>query len=176
MNVQRIQAAIEMMKHVERLDMNSWQGNMSYRIAQTIEELHRCGNNACFAGYLAISEEFKQAGGRVCPFSGQPEFGHTNNATHSIIEYFDLEHNSDTRRAIQSIIFREFADPSGQLACDDFGQTFCYPESYIVPFNDVEPHHVIEKLEALLRGEYFGFVDYTHASGRVTRLRHTFKI
>lgn len=184
MNVQRIQAAIEMMKVAKSLDMCRWQdftssGNDS--VSKSIEELHRCGNTACFAGYLAISEEFKAAGGRVCEESGSPMIDEHDTPTSAIAHYFELgstECNSVPCNAVQSIIYSEFIAP----ICFGFTKSG-FPKdisSYPVKFEEVTPDMVIDKLEALLRGEYYGYEyieDETDSClVHIGKTRHTFKI
>lgn len=184
MNVQRIQAAIEMMKIAKGLDMCSWQdftssGNDS--VSKSIEELHRCGNTACFAGYLAISEEFKAAGGRVCEESGSPMIGEHDTPTSTIAHYFELgstEWDGVPCKVVQSIIYSEFTAP----ICFGFTKNGFSKDisSYPVKFEEVTPDMVIDKLEALLRGEYYGY-EYIEDEtdpylAHIDKTRHTFKI
>lgn len=63
MNKERIQYAISIMEQAKNLYMNSWQS--AFKPVATINELHFCGNTACFAGYLALSPLFKEVGGAV---------------------------------------------------------------------------------------------------------------
>lgn len=67
MNIENIDKAIAVMKraqeHQENFDMVRFQRAMrkeggTETWAQTEEELHKCGNTACFAGYLALSQEW----------------------------------------------------------------------------------------------------------------------
>lgn len=67
MNIERLNYAIEIMRQAQNLDMIHWQ---SGERVNSIEELHTCGNTACFAGYLAISPEWD---GEVTPV-GQPYY------------------------------------------------------------------------------------------------------
>ncbi len=58
--------------------MLRWQSTASHpsslkHCARTEEELHACGNKACFAGYFAISPEWREAGGRNTS-AGEPWF------------------------------------------------------------------------------------------------------
>jgi len=133
MNCERIQAAITMMKRAipRYFDMTHWQiephGHI-IQIAQTESELHACGSTACFAGHLALSPEFKKAGGSVCP-AGSPIFNGFN-GSFAVAEYFDIPYE----------LARDLTLPDR-----DF---------YPVDFEDVKPEHVIEKLETLLNGYY----------------------
>ena len=133
MNRERIQDAITMMKDVthRHFNMTGWQNkDHSYvsRIAQTESELHACGNTACFAGHLALSPEFQDAGGLVSE-TGAPIFNDLLEAS-AVAEYFDIPH---------------------ELAGD---LTLPNRDFYPVKFRDVEPEHVIEKLEMILDGYY----------------------
>lgn len=69
-NIANIDTAIAIMKRAakhNRIDMRSWQTrqNRNSNIATTEAELHACGNTACFAGYVAVSPEWKAAGGTI---------------------------------------------------------------------------------------------------------------
>jgi len=64
MNEKNVKSAIEIMRGAKNLKMTDWQQHPGHtHAALTIKDLHKCGNTACFAGYVAISEEFKAAGG-----------------------------------------------------------------------------------------------------------------
>ena len=129
---ERIQNAIAMMKRVthRHFDMANWQnephGHIK-RIAQTESELHGCGNTACFAGHLALSPEFKKAGGSVSKLGG-PVFNGVR-FVEAVAEYFGITY-----------------ELAGDLTLS--GQDF-----YPVRFEDVKPEHVIEKLEMILSHE-----------------------
>ena len=133
MNRERIQYAVSMMKRVTHryFDMTNWQnephGHIK-RIAQTESELHGCGNTACFAGHLALSPEFKDAGGLLYG-TGAPKFNNFS-GSFAIAEYFDITY-----------------ELAGNLTLPD-------RHFYPVDFEDVKPEHVIEKLEMILDGYY----------------------
>ena len=133
MHHERIQDAITMMKDVthRHFNMTGWQSkDHSYvsRIVQTESELHACGNTACFAGHLALSPEFQDAGGSVSKI-GAPMFNGVRYAE-AVAEYFDIPYELAGNLTL----------PGG-----DF---------YPVKFRDVKPEHVIEKLEMILDGYY----------------------
>ena len=130
MNRERIQSAIAMMKRVTHryFDMTNWQNELYghiKQIAQTESELHTCGNTACFAGHLALSPEFQDAGGLVSK-TGAPMFNGVRYAE-AVAEYFGITYELAGNLTL----------PGG-----DF---------YPVKFRDVKPEHVIEKLEIILR-------------------------
>jgi len=130
---ERIQNAIAMMKRVthRHFDMANWQNEPHghiIQIAQTESELHGCGNTACFAGHLALSPEFKDAGGLVSKI-GAPIFNGVR-FVEAVAEYFGITY---------------------ELAAD---LTLPDRNFYPVDFEDVKPEHVIEKLEMILNGYY----------------------
>lgn len=95
MRLDRLEQAIAVMKRAGKVDMGSWQG-CGAGIQRTEAELHTCGNTACFAGWLAVSPEFQEAGGKVGPVSGTPTFkGETG--TQAVIEWLEAvdEQSSD---------------------------------------------------------------------------------
>ena len=129
MNRERIQSAIAMMKRVTRryFDMTNWQNELYghvKQIAQTESELHSCGNTACFAGHLALSPEFQDAGGLVSKI-GAPIFNGVR-FVEAVAEYFGITY---------------------ELAKD---LTLPNRDFYPVRFEDVKPKHVIEKLTKLV--------------------------
>lgn len=69
MNIERLNQAINIMKRAGKVDMTDWQ---SGEIVETESEIHSCGTAACFAGWVAVSPEFKEAGGVTHPVSGAP--------------------------------------------------------------------------------------------------------
>ena len=69
-NSGRLKTLIDVMQRVvdknKPFDMQTWQDmDDVLQKASTEEELHTCGTTACIAGYLAVSPEFKKAGGKV---------------------------------------------------------------------------------------------------------------
>jgi len=133
MNCERIQAAIAMMERAipRYFDMTNWQDEQPghiKQIAQTESELHTCGNTACFAGHLALSPEFQDAGGLVSKI-GAPIFNGVR-FVEAVAEYFDIPY-----------------ELAGDLTLPD-------RDFYPVRFEDVKPEHVIEKLEMILDGYY----------------------
>ena len=133
MNRERIQSAIAMMKRVTHryFDMTNWQNEPHghiIQIAQTESKLHTCGNTACFAGHLALSPEFQDAGGLVSKI-GAPIFNGVR-FVEAVAEYFGITY---------------------ELAAD---LTLPDRNFYPVDFEDVKPEHVIEKLEMILDGYY----------------------
>lgn len=136
MNKQRIQQCIEMMRDARSLDMGMFQYE-TFALAESIDELHSCGNTACFAGYLALSEPFKAAGGQS--FHGEPVILHKGeklSAEDAVAYYLDID-----RELAEAIVY---------------GDSDEYDELYPVRFKEVKPKHVIGVLQGILDGEYGG--------------------
>lgn len=89
-NKERLEQAINIMKRAGAVDMSFWQGEAFEGCATTESELHSCGNSACFAGWVAVSPEFQEAGGAHLPNSGAPIFdGYTG--YYAIAEWLGAE-------------------------------------------------------------------------------------
>lgn len=135
-NIENVKLAIQVMERATNLDMRSWQADSRnpYLTAPimvcTINDLHTCGNTACFAGYLAISGI---PGWRITAFQ-KPEYkGHI---CESAVKNF-LEISKDLAYALVY----------GEYTIGD------WDSFYPVPFKDITPQHVIEKLNLILTGE-----------------------
>ncbi len=151
MNVENINKAIAIMERVPqgRLRMTAWQcGDHGWDTlpVRTEEELHACGNKACFAGYVAISPEWKADGGEVCA-NGAPviltkEYPpppiRVLTGTHAIAYWLDI--SRDLAAALVT----------GHLT--EIGRTDPYSHSYKKRWADVEPADVIEKLLSIKEG------------------------
>lgn len=72
MNKERLELAINVMKRAGKVDMRTWQ---SGKVKSSESRIHACGTAACFAGWLAISPEFRNSGGWMSPLSGAPAYG-----------------------------------------------------------------------------------------------------
>lgn len=72
-NLERLNQAIAIMGRAGKVRMGTWQGVNALECATGEDELHQCGNSACFAGWVAVSPEFQAVGGRV-GISGWPCF------------------------------------------------------------------------------------------------------
>lgn len=70
-NLERLEQAIAIMRRAGIVKMSDWQSGEPLK---TESEIHTCGTAACFAGWIAVSPEFKAAGGKVRPVSGAPVF------------------------------------------------------------------------------------------------------
>ena len=65
MNRTNIQATIDILKQAQNFSIFQFQNPKSGQLANTIEELHRCGNTACIAGYVALSQAWRDFGGYI---------------------------------------------------------------------------------------------------------------
>lgn len=158
MNKERILSAIELMRNAQNLSMCFWQGdkvikdegrsNAITNICPSIEELHSCGNTACFAGYLAISQPFKDAGGRVQKHTGAPIFysegeGIDYEDADAVGVYLDIPYKTAC-----SLVYGDLnRDP-------DCNRYRTFSEFYQKPWANVEAVDVIAKLEGLLSAGY----------------------
>lgn len=130
-NKVNVQKAIDIMERVpnDMLNMRFFQSGSLYGTVTTEEALHACGNKACFAGYIAVSPEFKADGGKSS-WSGAPRLTPGDNATDSISKWLDIDL--------------------------DLAESFVFGDSdtfYPVPWTEVKPQHVIAKLKELLKTE-----------------------
>lgn len=90
MNIERLNQAIAVMRRAGTLDMTNWQEETFTECATTEETLHTCGNSACFAGWVAVSPEFQEAGGEVHPDYGFPIFGKLSGAS-AVCEWLEAD-------------------------------------------------------------------------------------
>jgi hypothetical protein len=154
MNREHIQHAIDLMKTAETagtLDMNIWQNDEDDTVydligkdyAETVKELHACGNTACLAGHIALSPVFQAIGGKVNQRDGSP-----------ILKTVDKD-GICARRADEhavALFFGISVELANKLCLPPFqtkGDHF-----YPVKFEDVQPHHVIDELQQILDGQY----------------------
>lgn len=144
MRKENVEAAIRIMQQAENLDMTWFQNaNISggFRYAtHSIDELHACGNSACFAGYVALSKEFQDDGGGVLA-GGRPVYRRGSNSIHghsAIAEFLGI---SDELATL--LVYGEPDDAEGPEDEAFYGKSF----------ESVTPEDVIEKLEMILSGE-----------------------
>lgn len=130
MNRENVEYSIELMRKAKALGMSYWQERKDDcgDYACNVEELHTCGNKACFAGYVALSGKFQADGGRQM-IGGMP--------------YIDGE-SGDVAIAVWLDISDKLA--KGLVYGDN---NFYHP----ISFQSVQAHHVIDKLQMILSGE-----------------------
>ncbi len=90
MNKDNIQITINILKRAQNFNIRSFQDHEGFTAVGTEEELHRCGNTACIAGYIAISPEWHSLGGTAdddgCPIKDGPY----KNPTGLMSEFWDV--------------------------------------------------------------------------------------
>lgn len=167
MNKENINKAIAVMKRAKNLQMTAWQN--SSKIAQTEEELHTCGNSACFAGYIAISPEFPG----TCDSCGVPEIdfedGWKLRGGPAIQHWFELDEDTPQGLAVHMIIYGNLpvgleihevnestiAEETEPHIRDELKVAYRINEMVGgTPWEDWKPEHVIKILEALRDGEF----------------------
>lgn len=85
MNIENLNKAIAIMERAGKVNMNKWQHG---QIVETEKELNICGTAACFAGWIAVSPEWKADGGTV-GFSGAPAKDHIL-GRHAIADWLEI--------------------------------------------------------------------------------------
>lgn len=65
------------------------------RVAESEEALHKCGYSACIMGYVAVSPEWKELGGKV-RLSGVPEINELSDE-YSIYFWFEAETDEEIK-------------------------------------------------------------------------------
>lgn len=139
LEVKRVKACIRLMKQADEhqsLYMPAFQkpANNDYdALCTTMNSFHKCGNKACFAGHVALSQAFKRDGGEVGT-SGEPvysnHFGYTAIAMWLGIP-FDL--------ASAFVLGSAMGAPNRG-----------YSDFYLKQWDKVQPMDVIKKLQWLL--------------------------
>jgi hypothetical protein len=149
MNPVNVEKAIAIVRRAKNFDMTNYQIKINpIGGAKTTEEaMHACGNRACFAGYVAISPEWKADGGEVNSWSGTP----------MILDQNDERVSGSTAIAYWLGISDGLSDSlvHGNTSADHPLSTAegRYSLFYEKMFRDVEQQDVINKLELILKGE-----------------------
>lgn len=65
MNRDNIQYTIDLLKQAQNFNICHFQFSPIDNYVRTTEELHKCGNSACIAGYVALSPRWKELGNGV---------------------------------------------------------------------------------------------------------------
>lgn len=172
MNIERLNYAIEIMRQAKNLDMTRWQ---SGERVNSIEELHTCGNTACFAGYLAISPEWD---GEVSP-SGQPYYPPRGErlfelyGSRAIQEFLGIEtetHKEVIRTVVNGVTEDYGYNPSSENDLWDLTERsqnefeIASRVGVLVedrPWSEWRPEEVIKILEALRDG-HFDDIELAH--------------
>lgn len=136
---QRVQHCIELMENAKINDnlymqffQSKWDNTQAESIADNNESLHSCGNKACFAGHLAISEYFQKSGGTINHY-GMP-----------VYDGFEGHH------AVARWLMISFSHAKQFVLADEGTGGNQISTFYNELWKDVTPDHVIEKLKELL--------------------------
>ncbi len=131
MNEIRVKQCIEMMRNAKNVDMLTWQQGGG--VCKTLEELHACGNPACFGGTLALDPHFIADGGRAGLY-GIPLFKELG-GKEAVALYLDISEELGS-----SLVH---GDTCG-------GVSYFYNK----PFDKVDGNDVADKLQLILDGEF----------------------
>lgn len=161
MNHERLEQAINIMKRAGKVDMNCWQGAYQANIKQTEQEMHSCGNSACFAGWLAVSPEFRTAGGTINTLGVPVYQGKTG--PDAILKWLDLEDEDIRGEVIRLLILGEEStldsaikwledlniDPVSNLYYEKLKPGSRYSYAHFLSWHTCTTEDVIKILEAL---------------------------
>lgn len=104
-----VRAAIALLERVkargDRLMMRTWQKTLTDPeklalrsdpiipgLVTNEEDAHTCGSACCFAGWVAVSQHFRDQGGSMSQISGGPIFAYRHNE-YAIAEYLGIPDN-----------------------------------------------------------------------------------
>jgi hypothetical protein len=133
-HIKRFDAAIELMEWVDKnkkkqFNMKDWQADED-NIVSTIKQASECGTVCCFAGWLALSDEFKKAKGKVSNDGGYPILDGFS-GSQAISKYFGI---SPTDASL--------------LVCVGVGYERV-DDTYGCKINEVKPADVVKQLKIL---------------------------
>lgn len=143
MNLENINHAINIMKRagvIDSLRMIDWQSQFDEQVGSpkfTEHELHICGNKACFAGHIAVSPEFIEAGGTADRWCGSPCYSGKGGAG-AVALWLGI-----SKELADSLVYGDLDDS------EDVG----YSPFYNCAWGKVTAPMVIEKLELIKSGE-----------------------
>ena len=134
-NINTIIAILKRTKN-KNFDMDSFQGDpLAPGYVTTEKELHACGNTACVGGTVAVTKEWRNAGGTVST-SGVPMFERAY-AADAIQKWSGLS-AKETDKLIH-----------GDLDYDTLEQDSPWSKYYGRVWSQVKPKHAIKKLKKL---------------------------
>lgn len=148
MNLERLNQAIAIMERAGNVYMGEFQ--LGDDVFDTEEELHSCGNSACFAGWIAVSPEFKAAGGRP-DYDGTPSLPNCESSGEAIAEWL----KTDNLKAVRLLIYGEAwgADESIMKLLEKHSIPFCHTSNghciVLEDWKDYTAQDVIKYLNAL---------------------------
>lgn len=134
----RIREAIKTMKKVKEMNlafnMSYWQDigyDTNYESIKEFDKAISCGTACCMAGWIALTEPFKKAGGTVSTDGVSPCFNNVE-GYNAIAEYFKID----------LLLAKKLTAYFTTEMYDD------------VDHHDITVDMVIEKLEGILEGRY----------------------
>lgn len=95
MNKRRLNTLINIMDRLDdkgaKIGMKTWQKLDGYfdKAKRTENSAHACGTVCCVAGWLAVTPEFKRAGGKVSP-NGAPIFDYVEGPA-AVARFLDID-------------------------------------------------------------------------------------
>lgn len=134
MNLQNLDHAIAIMTRAGKVDMNHWQ---SGDIQLTEQRKHVCGSAACFAGWVAISPEWSDAGG-LASTGGNPFFNGSTGYT-ALAKWLD----------IPEVLSDSFVNGDGYDTSLSITNSDVFSSFYNKQWDDVNKEDVISKLKFL---------------------------
>lgn len=158
MNKERIKYAISIMEQAQNLNMGTWQDYDLNTPATTMEELHTCGNTACFAGYIALSPLFKAEGG-VVDSCGEPIMGEEY-GEEAILKFFEMDEKyiplmwAIVYGHLGDLYIGEYLDLMKDKGLNGEIIHQINEICELTHWDEWEPKHVISVLEALVDGEF----------------------
>lgn len=161
----RIRYAKFVMEAAKNLNMIYWQTNkydtdvkVNVNCSPSIGELHKCGNTACFAGYLAISPLWKMLKGTTC-INGEPKWGKYV-AERAVLKFFEIPF---THKILEAFVESLVLGNSYSIVGKDNYLCLVYPN---INFNEVTTMHVIHALRKL---ETLVSMDSTELASKVEK-------
>jgi hypothetical protein len=127
MNFDRMNAAAELMLMVHErtysFNLSSWRGggDKDPGEANTVSRLHRCGNTACFGGWLAVSNDFIDAGGYADNRFGFPMIGPAHGYA-AIANYLDISQRKAWLLACPDESVVSYGKPSHEVTALDVAE------------------------------------------------------
>lgn len=109
MNIANVQATIDVLKIAQNFYVGDFQikkDEKDGKYATTVEELHRCGNSACIAGYVAVDPAFRAWGG-ACNSFGMPFIPNSTIAGYDLPEEAMMRYWGMEGRYVSAIIYGE---------------------------------------------------------------------
>lgn len=136
----QIDKAIAVMKRASSLHMKEFQSQKEgqfkpsdWEVVKTEIELHRCGNRACFAGYIAVSPEFQEDGGSIDHY-GSPVYNGFDDSN-AIADWLGISFGG-----AHDLVFGDLDD-----------HNMSYSNYYDKEWEEVTKEDVIRKLQELRR-------------------------